>query len=196
MQGLIIIPDMSGFTNFVNTVNMDIGVSVIHDLLNEIINKNPLDLELSEIEGDAVLYYKIGDPISLKNMIGGFKKISKAFDARYDYLRSLYNIEANLSLKFIVHYGNINLYNINGFRQLYGDTVIESHMLLKNGCGATNYILVTQDYLKALSQIDPETLSAYKEYGCLYSALNIGQKKIGYYYFKYSGEVMESLIRA
>lgn len=186
MKGLIIIPDMSGFTNFVNTVNSDLGVAVIKDLLNEIINKNPLDVELSEIEGDAILYYKVGKPISLKNMIEGFKKISKAFDARYDYLRSLYNIEANLSLKFIVHYGNINLYDINGFKQLYGDTVIESHMLLKNGSGATNYILVTDDYLKALTKTNAKTILANKKYDYHHLDISIGLRKIGYYYFNYS----------
>ncbi len=198
MQGLIIIPDMSGFTNFVNTVNMDIGVSIIRDLLNEIINKNSLDVELSEIEGDAILYYKVGKPISLMNMIAGFKKISKAFDARYDYLKSLYNIKANLSLKFIVHYGNINLYNINGFRQLYGDTVIESHSLLKNGCGATNYILITEDYLKALAQTNSETILDHKEYDYHYSDISIGLRKIGYYYFNYSSNTIKEnlLVRA
>ena len=186
MKGLIIIPDMNGFTNFVNTVDNDLGVAIIKDLLNEIINKNPLDVELSEIEGDAILYYKVGKPISLVNMIAGFKKISKAFDARYEYLRSLYNIGANLSLKFIVHYGNINLYDINGFKQLYGETVIESHMLLKNGCGANNYILVTEDYLKALMQNNAKTILANKNYNYHHVDTSIGLKKIGYYYFNYS----------
>ena len=80
MKGTIFIPDMNGFTNFVNNININLGVSIIQDLLNEIIVNNPLQLELSEIEGDAILYYKEGDPICLNEIFAAFKKISEAFD--------------------------------------------------------------------------------------------------------------------
>jgi len=59
MQGLIFIPDISGFTNFVKNIDIDLGVSITSDLLNGIIDNNPLDLDISEIEGDAVLYYRL-----------------------------------------------------------------------------------------------------------------------------------------
>ena len=150
MKGTIFIPDMNGFTNFVNNINIDLGVSIIQDLLNEIIVNNPLQLELSEIEGDAILYYKEGDPICLNEIFGAFKKISEAFDNKYCLLKSKHNLDMDLSLKYIVHYGDINVYRINGFKQLYGEAVIESHRLLKNGANSSNYILITEDYLTAL----------------------------------------------
>jgi len=186
MKGLIIIPDISGFTNFVKNINIDLGVSITSDLLNEIIDSNPLDIEISEIEGDAILFYRVGKPLSLKNMFAGFKKIYEAFNNKFESLKSLYNIEADLSLKFIVHYGDINVYNIKGFKKLYGQTVIESHCLLKNGEGNKDYILITDDYFKALD----ETASVVNSSGWKYTASCVqsfaGLRRIEYSFYNYS----------
>lgn len=152
MKGIIFIPDISGFTNFVKSINIDLGATITINLLNEIINNNPLDLELTQIEGDALLFYKVGQPIPLKDLLAAFEKIYNAFDARYRSLKSQYKIDSNLSLKFIVHYGDIKVYNVKGFRNLFGQAVIESHSLLKNNSGKTEYILVTEAYLNALKQ--------------------------------------------
>jgi hypothetical protein len=186
MKGLIIIPDISGFTNFVKNIDIDLGVSITSDLLNEIIDSNTLDLEISEIEGDAILFYKAGMPLPLKNMFACFKKIYEAFNSKFESLKSSYNIEADLSLKFIVHYGDINVYNIKGFRKLYGQTVIESHCLLKNGEGNRNYILITEDYFKALDQAVSVVSSSNWEYTTSSSQSFTGLRKIGYSFFNYS----------
>ena len=55
MKGLIFIPDISGFTNFVKKIDDELGWKITRELLIEIIESNPLYLEISEIEGDAVL---------------------------------------------------------------------------------------------------------------------------------------------
>jgi hypothetical protein len=185
MQGLILIPDITGFSNFVNCVNGDLGVSITKDLLNEIINSNPLKIELSEIEGDAILYYKVGNPISLNEIFAAFKIISQAFDNKYKNLKEQYDIKANLSLKFIIHYGNIILFDILGLTKLYGETVIESHRLLKNGCGGSNYILITEDYFSALNQTSSGDHLSDEDFKCNYSDLFTGLRKVGYYFFNY-----------
>jgi hypothetical protein len=183
MQGLIFIPDISGFTNFVKNIDIDLGVSITSDLLNGIIDNNPLDLNISEIEGDAVLYYKIGKPIPLQQVFDGFQYMYEAFDTRYKRWKLLYNIEADLSLKLIVHYGDIIVYDIKGFTKLYGEAVIESHHLLKNDNDATEYMLITEDYVKALQQNISDVL--FKDYECnpYTSQLYSGVKKIAYYFF-------------
>ena len=198
MQGLIFIPDISGFTNFVNSVDIDLGVSVIQELLNEIINNNPLDVELSEIEGDAILYYKIGKPISLNNLFAAFKKISAAFDTKFSNFKKQYDFKSDLSLKFIVHYGNINVYQIKNFKQLYGETVIESHRLLKNGSEASKYVLITQDYINALDHTSSENKVSKCDFKYFCSGLFNGLRKFDYYYYNcFPGGVMEnSYIRA
>lgn len=183
MKGLIFIPDISGFTNFVKSIDMDLGVSITRDLLNSIIDNNPLDMDLSEIEGDAVLFYKLGKPFPLKEVMSGFKNMYEAFDTRFKKWKLQYKIEADLSLKLIVHYGDIIVYDIKGFKKLYGETVIESHNLLKNGSGITDYILVTEDYVKALNQNISDLLIAETEHSTCESQLYSGVKKIAYYFF-------------
>lgn len=183
MKGLIFIPDISGFTNFVNTIDMELGVTITTELLNVIIDNNPLQMELSEIEGDAILFYKIGKPIPLPIVLSSFKNMYKAFDTTFLRWKQAYQFEANLSLKLIVHYGDIMVYDIKGFRKLYGETVIESHNLLKNGNRCTDYVLVTEDYLKALPGYDPALRTINPGYKSSRSQLSTGVKKIEYYFY-------------
>lgn len=196
MKGLIIIPDISGFTNFVKSIDIDLGVSVTSDLLNEIIDSNPLDIEISEIEGDAILFYKVGKPLLLKNVFAGFKNIYEAFNNKFESLKTLYNIEANLSLKFIVHYGEINVYNIKGFKKLYGQTVIESHCLLKNGEGNKDYILITEDYFKALDPTVSVVNSSVWKYTTSGAHSFTGLRKIEYSFYNYSNHYSHSDIHS
>jgi hypothetical protein len=183
MKGLIFIPDISGFTNFVKNIDIDLGVSITSDLLNEIIDNNPLDLDISEIEGDAVLYYKIGKPIPLQQVFNGFQRMYEAFDKKYKRWKLLYNLEADLSLKLIVHYGDIIVYDLKGFKKLYGETVIESHRLLKNGSDASEYMLITEDYVKALQQNISDMFVQGFELNAYTSRPYSGVKKIAYYFF-------------
>ena len=111
---------------------------------------------------------------------------------RSETLKTLYNLKPDLSLKFIVHYGNINVYKIKDFRQLYGETVIESHGLLKNGSCSTNYILVTNDYLEALHQTDSNVFSVNKEFTHHCSDFFTGLRKVGYYFFSPCANVYNS----
>jgi hypothetical protein len=183
MKGLIFIPDISGFTNFVNSVDIDLGVSITKDLLNVIIDNNPLDLEISEIEGDAVLFYKIGQPIPLQEVFSGFRRMYEAFDKKYQSWKLLYNLQADLSLKLILHYGDIIIYDVKGFKKLYGETIIESHQLLKNGNSVSEYILITEDYVKALQQNISDVLVSDFDYNPYTSQHYRGVKKIAYYFF-------------
>lgn len=183
MKGLIFIPDISGFTNFVRNIDIDLGVSITRDLLSKIIENNSLGMDLSEIEGDAILFYKIGKPIPLTYVLNSFKNMYEAFDATYQRWKIAYKIETDLSLKVIVHYGNIVVYDIKGFKKLYGETVIDSHNLLKNGHGKTNYILVTEDYLQALHQNISDEQLFHSGYIPFKHQLTTDVKRIAYYFF-------------
>lgn len=185
MKGLIFIPDISGFTDFVKKIDIDLGWKITRELLIEIIESNPLYLEISEIEGDAVLYYKQGKPIEMEALMNGFQEIMKSFNKKYQELRADFGIQADLSLKLIVHYGELSTFTIKGFTKLYGRTVIEAHRLLKNGSESKNYILITDDYLRALNKdVDDITLPhwAHSEHECrLFEGLGI----LSFYYFHY-----------
>jgi len=185
MKGLIIIPDITGFTSFVKVMDNGLGMSITSDLLNEIIDNNPLNIELSEIEGDALLFYKLGQPLHITELFTGVEKMYEAFNRKFKALQTLHQLDIELSLKFIVHYGDINVYDIKGFRKLYGQTVIESHNLLKNGQQQSDYILITEDYFAALDQQHiTEQVNSWK-YNKKTAQLLNGFRKISYHFYDY-----------
>ena len=55
-RGLLFIPDISGFTRFINQTDIEHSRLIIQELLEVLINANQIGLEVSEIEGDAILF--------------------------------------------------------------------------------------------------------------------------------------------
>ena len=60
-EGCFLFLDISGFTRFVNETEIDHSRLIIQELLEILINSNQIGLEVSEIEGDAILFYKFGE---------------------------------------------------------------------------------------------------------------------------------------
>nr|WP_296323553.1 DUF2652 domain-containing protein [Winogradskyella sp.] len=57
-KSLLFIPDISGFTNFVQTTEAEHSQHVIAELLEVLIASNTQELKLAEIEGDALFFLK------------------------------------------------------------------------------------------------------------------------------------------
>jgi hypothetical protein len=49
-KGLLFIPDISGFTQFVNQTDIEHSRLIIQELLEILINANQIGLEVSEVE--------------------------------------------------------------------------------------------------------------------------------------------------
>src|ERR1700750_2227004 len=75
-KGLLFIPDISGFTRFVNETEIEHSRLVIQELLETLINTNQIGLEISEIEGDAILFYKFGEMPDLELL---YKQVEAMF---------------------------------------------------------------------------------------------------------------------
>src|SRR6266404_2775774 len=60
-EGFIFMPDISGFTRFVNSVELEHSRHIIAELLGLLIESNPMQLKISEVEGDAILFYSLGE---------------------------------------------------------------------------------------------------------------------------------------
>ncbi len=163
-RGLLFIPDISGFTQFVNEVEIEHSRFIIQQLLEVLIKANELGLEISEIEGDAILFYKFGEPEKLEAL---YKQVEKMFMAFHGYLisydhRKICQCKAcisaiNLSLKIITHYGEFTPMNVQRFNKLIGKDVIVAHQLLKNDIPQHEYWLVTNNILahQQAPQIEP-----------------------------------------
>lgn len=152
---LILIPDISGFTEYMNNSDNMHCRYIIAELLETILNSNELELLVSELEGDAVLFYKFGKPPSLEEIIAqcnlmfiNFHKYIKQFlvDTLCDC--SCCKTAVNLSLKFIVHYGKVSPVTVKTHNKLFGSDIILAHRLLKNNIKIQEYILLSDQYLR------------------------------------------------
>jgi hypothetical protein len=153
-KGLLFIPDISGFTRFVNEIELEHSRHIIQQLLELLINANEVGLEVSEIEGDAILFYKFGEPLELEAI---YRQVERMFCSFHQHINA-YNARricqckacisaVNLSLKVITHYGEFATYNVKNFSKLIGKDVIVAHQLLKNDIEQHEYWLVTPGLL-------------------------------------------------
>jgi hypothetical protein len=151
-KGLLFIPDISGFTRFVTETEIEHSRLIIQELLEILINANQIGLEVSEIEGDAILFYKFGESPDLPAL---YKQVEKMF---CDFHRHLIAYEhrrfcqctactsaIDLTLKVITHYGEFTGYNVKQFNKLIGKDIIVAHQLLKNDIRQHEYWLVTNN---------------------------------------------------
>lgn len=150
-KGLLFIPDISGFTRFVNQTEIEHSRLIIQELLELLINANQIGLEVSEIEGDAILFYKFGESPQLKElykqverMFCDFHKAIIAYDHRKFCQCKACMTAVDLSLKVITHYGEFTGYNVKNFNKLIGKDIIVAHQLLKNDIQQHEYWLVTK----------------------------------------------------
>lgn len=148
--GLIFIPDISGFTRFVNQTEIEHSRYIIEELLETIINSNQLELKVSEIEGDAILFYKFGDPPKVQELVQQVEKMFIEFHRQirnYEFRRlcqcSACIKAVDLSLKVIIHYGEFSSYKVREFSKLLGKDIIVAHQLLKNDIDTHEYMLLT-----------------------------------------------------
>lgn len=154
-KGLLFIPDISGFTKFVNEMEIDHSRLIIQELLETMINANEIGLDISEIEGDAILFYKFGEAPELKEVYKQVEKMFCEFHKQilsYDHTRfcqcNACKSAINLSLKVITHYGEFTGYNVKNFNKLIGKDIIVAHQLLKNDIEQHEYWLVTRGLLQ------------------------------------------------
>jgi len=147
---LFFIPDISGYTTFINTVEIDHSTHIITELLEIILSANTLDLKVSEIEGDAVFFYRIGQEPSFKELI---EQVEHMFTKFHHHLKfyerdricqcGACSTASELSLKFVYHYGVTTKRKIGVHQKLFGSDVTLTHKLLKNDIPLHDYLLLT-----------------------------------------------------
>ncbi len=156
-KSLLFIPDISGFTKFVQTTEVAHSQHVIAELLEVLIAANTQELKLAEIEGDALFFYKEGEILSQERLLA---QIETMFTAFYSHLKMLEknricpcNACANapkLKLKLVAHCGELQYLEVQGNRKPFGQEVIEAHRLLKNSIDSENYALVSKELAKII----------------------------------------------
>lgn len=161
-EGIILIPDLSGFTEFVFTTKTHIGEYIIKQLLSVLIDANKKHFYISEIEGDAILFYRYNKKPCYDGVTEVLERMQKAFNHKLSELKKDLDTKIDMSLKFIVHHGKFSRYSIKDFNKLYGKPVVEAHKLLKNEYAEyPSYILFTGSFLEAAKKSSGHTISEH-----------------------------------
>lgn len=187
---LICIPDISGFTKFMSETDYEINSKVVPSLLNEIIYSNEIGLKVSEIEGDAVLFYKRGELPSLNKLIEQcqyfytqFYKQLSALENDFDGIKGSKSLSKHLGLKIVLHYAeDVDSVQIGKHIKLIGEDVIVAHRLLKNTIDSDEYLLLSNDLLNHYDFNDLDTKLYWDEV------------KRGKDYYEHIGEINYSFI--
>ena len=154
-NALLFIPDISGFTQFVQNTEIQHSQHVISELLEVLINANTQDLQLAEIEGDALFFYKEENTVSQEQLLAQVETMYTAFYSHLNILSKnrICNCNAcatapNLQLKIVAHSGELQFIDILGNHKPFGNVVIEAHRLLKNSVNSDNYVLISDALAK------------------------------------------------
>ena len=158
-RGFLILADVSGFTAFVTTTELEHGSEIIAALLDEVAGHLSPPLEIQEIEGDAVFALS-GEATGLPRtrLLEVLEDAFAAFKARQ---RAMQDVETclcgacqrigTLDLKMVVHHGPFLRHTVAGRSRVTGTAVILVHRLLKNGLGRTGgYALLTEPVVRSL----------------------------------------------
>jgi len=191
----ILIPDISGFTEFITTTELEHGAHTINLLIDAIVKEVGDEYEVTEIEGDAVLLIKKGPAPSQEEIENICLRIFNAFHFQRKFMQQ-HNIcpcgacqaMINLTLKFIAHHGPVAEITVGRFVKQSGPAMIVAHRLLKNSIDNHEYLLVTEKLLQQVTNtsdpIEMEWVRSSEEYPSIgtvdyhFALLNQARKKV------------------
>ncbi len=194
-QSLLFIPDISGFTHFVQTTEVQHSEHVIAELLEVLISANTQSMRLAEVEGDALLFYKENQIPSQEKLLAQIETMYTAF---YSHLKMMEanricpcracKSASNLQLKIVMHCGDLQFMTVQGNRKPFGEMVIQAHRLLKNSIHSDNYVLVSQELSNTIGLHSnyESILFRFRE-----SADKYDGKKISYLYAEIDAEKLK-----
>jgi hypothetical protein len=152
-DGLLVLADISGFTAFVTTTELEHGPPIIADLLGAVIRHLSPPLEIQEVEGDAVFALGpdrlLGSPARvldrLEDAFVAFRIRQREIEADDSCSCNACRTVGNLDLKIVAHHGRFLRQAVGARSQAAGTDVILAHQLLKNRWDARGaYLLLTE----------------------------------------------------
>lgn len=156
MQGHMVIADISGYTQFLTTSELDHANGIIGELLNSIVGAIQAPLTISRIEGDAIFMYGVmPEGMSGQTVLESVELLYCAFASSLETMVLNTSCQCNacvninsLGLKIVMHCGEFAMTNVGGQETLSGADVVLAHRLTKNTIiektGIADYMIVTQ----------------------------------------------------
>lgn len=155
-EGALVLADISGYSSFVAQTEVDHSWSILHELLDTVVRSVQGRMDVSQVEGDAILFIT---GMSTEDVIKAIEGTFVAFHRRLRDMQAVTTCPCNacanigiLKLKFIVHHGRFSRQRLGNVEQLHGTDVIVAHRLLKNKVPSKEYLLVTDAVLVRLPE--------------------------------------------
>ncbi len=151
------IPDISGFSSFVENTAIEHSIHIISELLEILLDNNVLEMELAEIEGDALFMYTSKNlefqdiESQVANMLNAFRGHLRKYEHQRICNCGACSSAINLKLKFILHFGRLDFIQVKEIKKPYGQDVNRIHRLLKNDVPLAEYLLLSHLALEAFS---------------------------------------------
>ena len=149
-HSFLFIADISGFTRFVHETEISHSRHIVSELLEALIEKNQMNLDVAEIEGDAVLFYKYGEVPDFNDILKQSEAMFLEFHSHllnYKHKRICHcgacRTAQDLTVKFISHSGEFSFLKVKDFNKPHGADVVLVHKLLKNNVPGREYLLTT-----------------------------------------------------
>jgi hypothetical protein len=167
-SGCLAIADISGYTAYLGTAELDHAQDVLEDLTETVVRALSPPMKLSKLEGDAVFVYLPGNRVDASMLLDTLDAAYFAFRRRQDAIDRATQCDCNacvliprLDLKFVAHHGAFGRQHVAGGEDLSGSDVILVHRLLKNHVaeviGHAGYALYTDAVIAAMG-LDPARL--------------------------------------
>ncbi|MBT3270931.1 DUF2652 domain-containing protein [Candidatus Poribacteria bacterium] len=188
-EGVIVIPDISGYTGLVSSQELVHAHEVVTRLMKAIMHEGWEMMQVSKLIGDAVLMYcprheevELGD--LQRSVVRQIRAVYQAFVDERDRTFQDRRICAcpgcqqapDLELKFVVHWGEFAVYHIEPFQELMGREVIVPFRLLKNQLEGDRYVLMTGEFM----DLDPAIRADLDGTG-VESYAHLGDVEIGWF---------------
>lgn len=139
-QGCLLIADITGFTEFFSSSELDHAQDSLRDLLTVLVDQTRSPLVVSNLEGDAVFSYAlVGSFAQGQTFVDAVETTYSAFRQMLERMvlnttctcNACRNLPA-LDLKFFVHYGEFALQTVGEHSEIVGSDVNLIHRLTKN----------------------------------------------------------------
>src|SRR5207244_1621622 len=193
-EGALVLADISGYSTFVAQTEVDHSWSILHELLDTMVRSLAGRMDVSQVEGDAILFIS---GLSTAEVVNALEGTFVAFHRRLRDMQAVTTCPCSacanigiLKLKFVIHHGKFSRQRLGSVEQLHGTDVIVAHRLLKNKVPSKEYLLVTDAVLERLpadmrSRFTPHTeefdlgaiSGGYKEIAYLWQAAQATERK-------------------
>src|SRR6201991_2441352 len=158
-RAVLVIADISGYTQYMawNRMHLAHAQQTVAGVLVSVIDAGK-GLKLAKLEGDAAFFWE-PDGNAKVLVCDRLSRMRRSFLARRERLKTDIACECascaqldKLSLKFVVHQGEVAEQRVKRYVELAGVDVILVHRMLKNSVPVIEYVLMTDPVAACLDE--------------------------------------------